>query len=295
MTNNTKKYKKVNCAPLSKNNTVKNSCYNKKTLDLIKKEYNKNHPNDPIVSKSPTKIIEELKNKMKSCNKEDCWLQEIKDKKLKSFINETLFAPKKPSEWKSNPHTWLSNYDILDVLTQYEQAYPNFDFIGPTPIDFDSKPYMLNDSCVWQELCDFNLKRFIDKKKDKIGIIFNLDKHNEPGSHWVSMFIDLRDKFIFYMDSALNPIPEEIISLKNKIIKQAEHLDIHLDFDNNYPIMHQRGNNECGMYSLFFIITMLTGKVKNKTFKSKKQKIKYFKKRIPDSYVFQYRDVYFNN
>jgi len=37
MTNKTKKYKKVNCAPLSKNNTVKNSCYNKKTLDLIKK------------------------------------------------------------------------------------------------------------------------------------------------------------------------------------------------------------------------------------------------------------------
>ena len=141
----------------------------------------------------------------------------------------------------------------------------------------------------------YNLRTIAIKKINKIGIIFNLDKHNEPGSHWVSMFVDLSDKFIFYMDSALNPIPEEIISLKNKIIKQAEHLDIHLDFDNNYPIMHQRGNNECGMYSLFFIITMLTGKVKNKTFKSKKQKIKYFKKRIPDSYVFQYRDVYFNN
>ena len=291
----TKKYKKVNCAPSTKNKTIKNSCYDKHTLDIIKKEYNKNHPNNLIVSKSSKKILEELQQKMNSCSKEDCWLQEIKDQKLKNRINEYLFAPKKPSDWKNNPHAWLSNYDILDVLSQYEKTYPNFKFIGPTPIDFDSKPYVLNDSCVWQELCDFNLKRFIDKKIDKIGIIFNLDKHNEPGSHWVSMFIDLSDKFIFYMDSALNPIPEEIISLKNKIIKQAEHLNIHLKFDNNYPIMHQRGNNECGMYSLFFIITMLTGKVKNKTFKSKKQKIKYFKKRIPDSYVFQYRDVYFNN
>ena len=295
MTNKTKKYKKVNCAPLSKNKTVKNSCYDKHTLDIIKKEYNKNHPNNLIVSKSSKKILEELQQKMNYCSKEDCWLQEIKDQKLKNRINEYLFAPKKPSDWKNNPHAWLSNYDILDVLSQYEKTYPNFKFIGPTPIDFDSKPYVLNDSCVWQELCDFNLKRFVDKKIDKIGIIFNLDKHNEPGSHWVSMFIDLSEKFIFYMDSALNPIPEEIISLKNKIIKQAEHLNIHLEFDNNYPIMHQRGNNECGMYSLFFIITMLTGKVKNKTFKSKKQKIKYFKKRIPDSYVFQYRDVYFNN
>ena len=291
----TKKYKKVNCAPSIKNKTIKNSCYDKQTLDIIKKEYNKNHPDNLIVSKSYKKIIEELKQKMNSCSKEDCWLQEIKDQKLKNRINEYFFAPKKPSEWRHNPHSWLSNYDILDVLSQYEKTYPNFKFIGPTPIDFESKPYVLSNSCVWQELCDFNLKKFIDKKIDKIGIIFNLDKHNEPGSHWVSMFIDLHDKFIFYMDSALNPIPEEIISLKNKVLKQAEHLNIDLEFDTNYPIMHQRGNNECGMYSLFFIITMLTGKVKNKTFTSKKQKIKYFKKRIPDSFVFQYRDVYFNN
>ena len=92
------------------------------------------------------------------------------------------------------------------------------------------------------------------------------------------MFIDLQDRFIFYLDSALNPIPQEIENLKNKILKQAAQVNMPLDFDTNYPIMHQRGNNECGMYSLFMIITMLTKKVKNRTLKTKKQRINYFKK-----------------
>lgn len=295
MKTKTKKNLKINCSPqVKKNKTIRNSCYDKSTLDIIKKEYNKNHPKGPIVSKSYTKILNELKSKMKSCSKEDCWLQEIKDSKLKKRVNDYLFAPKKPDEWKTNPHAWLSNYDILDVLHQYEKSYPHFIFIGPTPIDFDTKPYIMSNECVWQELCTFNLKKYLNKKIDKIGIIFNLDKHNESGSHWVSMFIDIKDKFIFYMDSALNPIPDEITSLKDKIIKQGIDENIDFDFETNYPIMHQRGNNECGMYSLFFIITMLTGKVKNKILKTKKDKIKYFKKRIPDSFVFQYRNIYFN-
>lgn len=288
------KKNKVNCNPAIKNKSLKNTCYDKKSLLLIKKEFNKNHSNDLIETSDPNKIIDELKVKMKSCSKEDCWLQEINNPDLKKKVNNYLFAPKQPKEWKNQPHYWLSNYDILEVLKQYEEKFSNFKFIGPTPIDFDSKPYVLDDSCVWQELCEFNLQKYIKKNIDKIGIVFNLDKHNQSGSHWVSMFIDLQDRFIFYLDSALNPIPQEIENLKNKILKQAAQANMPLDFDTNYPIMHQRGNNECGMYSLFMIITMLTKKVKNRTLKTKKQRINYFKKRIPDSFVFEYRDIYFN-
>ena len=53
---------------------------------------------------------------------------------------ESLFAPFHPDEWKQNPSAWLSNHDIFNVLAQYEKAYPEFHFIGPTPIDFDSAP-----------------------------------------------------------------------------------------------------------------------------------------------------------
>ena len=62
---------------------------------------------------------------------------------------------------------------------------------------------------------------------------------------------------------------------------------------NNYK--HQRGNNECGMYSLFMIITMLTNRIGTKVFKNKKLKLDYFtKQRIPDTQVFKKRKVYFN-
>ena len=57
------------------------------------------------------------------------------------------------------------------------------------------------------------------------------------------------------------------------------------------------GNNECGMYSLFFIVTMLTNKIDepNKIFNNYKDKIEFFKKeRITDSYMNKYRNIFFN-
>jgi hypothetical protein len=39
-----------------------------------------------------------------------------------------------------------------------------------------------------------------------VGFTINLDNHNESGSHWVSMFLDLDDKIIFYFDSAITPL-----------------------------------------------------------------------------------------
>ena len=61
-------------------------------------------------------------------------------------------------------------------------------------------------------------------------------------------------------------------------------------------MVHQKRDGQCGIYSLYFIITMLTNKDGNeKLLKSAEEKLAYFKnKRIPDKYVFQKRDIYFN-
>jgi len=59
---------------------------------------------------------------------------------------------------------------------------------------------------------------------------------------------------------------------------------------------HQYKNTECGMYSLFFIITMLTNKTEKKIFKNYTEKIDFFKnKRIPDKHMHSYRKQYFNS
>jgi len=310
--NKTKKYyktqnnqfEKMNCSPAVNNKTpIKDSCFTPDVLNEIKTSYNEYHPDSKITTTNPKQIWYELKNRLSTCKKEDCWLKEIRDPSIRNKINEYLFAPYQPKEWKKNHNTWLSNYDILNVLKQYELSNKKFKLIGPTPIDFDSRPNDMNGQCVWEDLCEFSLENFMKKhnNKTKIGIVFNLDKHNQGGSHWVSMFVDLEDKFVFYFDSAGDKIQPEIERLANAIIKEASVLSepLIIEFHQNYPIEHQMGNNECGMYSLFFIITMLTGEInkptKKKVFRNYHEKIGFFKKgRIPDKYMNNYRDIYFN-
>ena len=184
-------------------------------------------------------------------------------------------------------------------MEQYEQTpeYKHFEFIGPTPIDFD---VVLKDHhqtrCVYNELCHFDLNKLVHQGKTKIGIIFNLDKHDQSGSHWVSLFIDVPGKFIFYFDSAGPRCPKPIRELVRRIQTQATQMGHNFRFYQNSPKVHQHSNTECGVYSLFFIITMLTDKTKyQKHPLTLKDKFDLFKKhRIPDKYIQRYRHIYFN-
>lgn len=303
-------FKKLNCSPaMNSERATDDTCYNNSVLFKIRDEYNRNHPTISHISgDTPSRVWDQLKNRL-NCGSEDCWLKEIKDEKLRNQIDKYVFAPDSPSEWQHNPNEWLSNFDILDVINQYEDAYSNFHFIGPTSIDFDTRLKKQNYMCVENDLCQFELSREIQNKKNKIGIIFNLDKHNEKGSHWVSMFIDLENRIIFYFDSAGDKIPKEINVLKNRIIKQAKALKnpLKLSYKDNRGVHHQLENTECGVYSLFFIVTMLTGdcmcndlskhaQFKNRNNMTLKDKLQLFQKgRIPDSYIEKYRNIYFNS
>lgn len=295
-----KQFKKLNCSPAVEGETpVKDSCIPDDILIQIRNEYNKDHPENQIISTHLNEIWYELKNRL-HCKSEKCWLSELDNDALKNKLQKTIFAPEEPPEWKHNPDEWLSNYDITAVLKQYSETkkYSYFAFIEPTPIDFDAKPSDMGGECVEPELCRFDLKEYIDDKKTKIGIIFNLDKHNESGSHWVSLFIDLDDKFIMYFDSAGDKIQPEIQNLVNRILKQASELNIQLTFDKT-RIEHQFGNTECGMYSLYFIITLLKGETENgEKLNGYKAKYDFFKdknRRIPDKFVFNFRKKYFNS
>lgn len=305
------------CAPITTGQNInKHTCYTLSTLNKIKYYYNKTHPTKKIHETLPNKLWAALKTHLTQCNgkPEDCWLETISDKKLKNEIDDAIFAPDAPPQWTKNPNEWLSNYDISKVLKQYEDAFPEFEYIDPSPIDFDSKPKEMNGSCVTEILCKFSLEDIMAKGKTKIGFVFNLDKHNQSGSHWVSMFLDLEDKYIFYFDSTGDNIPKEISILKDRIIQQANTNHIVLEFYNNNSVKHQRGNTECGIFSLFFIITLLTFPTKKQTNQSKQPRLGENKKHydeiatkdlpkiklfltdnaIPDEWVQHYRHYFFN-
>jgi len=254
---------RMNCSPAVKGKTLNSeTCYTPSILIKIRNAYNKRKPRDQrILSKDPNVIWTELRARLTKCSSEDCWLKEIKSPKLRSHLDDLIFSPDKPPEWSKNPNEWLSNFDIASVLKQYQITHREFKLLGPSSIDYDTKPPEENGQCVWPELCRLSLRDLIAHGKRKLGIVFNLDKHDEPGSHWVSMFVDVDNSFIFYYDSARNNTPTEVTRLKNEITKQGAALSppIHFKYITNKH-SHQRTNTECGMYSLFFIITMLTGK-----------------------------------
>jgi len=279
-----KQFIKLNCSPENKNKDY--TCYSDIDLYKLRDIWNLRHPDRPIKTKNTKKIWEKLKEYYATiCNKESCWVRQMtKDSKLEKELLDA-FAPESPANWKKNPNEWLSSIDILKVMNQYEKKYKCFDFLGPSPIDYDTSK--LHGECVWEELCHFKLSSHLKQGHTKIGIIFNLDPHYKGGSHWVSLFINVKHKTIFFFDSAGEPIPSQIKKFVNTIIQQGKELSspIHFKFDQNYPVEHQYGNTECGIYSIFFITHMLEDKINGD----------YLKTHIlKDKYMENFRKVYYN-
>ena len=307
---NTRKFKPLNCHPsLKKHNkkVLEQSCLTPDALHMLKDSFNKHHPEKKIETSDPKQIWENLHHKIPECDKETCWLRSIPDTKLQNKLKTELFTPFQPSEWKHNKNAWLSNYDIDAVLQQYKKTYhPIFIPLGPTPIDFDAKK--TDGQCVWNELCHLSLSAEYKKGVRKIGIIYNLDTHDGPGTHWVSMFIDFsEDKgekpFIFYFNSTSHPMPSRIHDLIERLQKQWVEFKgttkgTKFIVYKNTRVKHQRSNSECGMYSLFFVITCLTRETDLHPGKilTTKDLVELFsgKHRIDDKYVAKFREIYFN-
>ena len=163
------------------------------------------------------------------------------------------FRPEKPKEWEKKPRQWLDSYNIENVMNQYELSDPTFEFLGPVPIDFDTTIGSFG-KCIVDELCKLDLEQAKKKGIQKIGIVFNLDKHNEPGSHWVCAFVDMPKRSAYYFDSYGYEPQKEIHDFLVRCKEQG--------CENVYynDIRHQRKGSECGMYCLFVLICLLRGK-----------------------------------
>jgi|UniRef100_A0A6C0CL98 hypothetical protein len=272
---------KVNCSPNP--NKKGFTCYSDNALFKMKKLWNIRHHRDKIKSNDPKLIWNSLKKKMSnSCDKESCWLRsKFMEGNLDSELLNYTFAPKAPKEWKKNPDEWLSSLDIESVMKQYEKFYKCFVFLGPSPIDYDR--HKLYGECVWEELCKFNLSQEIKKNKNKIGIIFNTHPHYKSGEHWISMFINIKQKFIIYFDSNGNKPPSEVKKFVNEVTSQGKQLGIDFKYYVN-NIEHQETESECGMYCLYFIIEMLKDK----------SATHFLENKINDKEVFILRKKYFN-
>ena len=257
------------------------SCFTLEALRKIASKWNEEHKDRKIEFNDSTTgktLWSSINNMMKSkCNNEVCWMKQdfIKNSTLARELLKN-FKPFMPKSWSENPREWLNTIDIRDVMNQYEIKYPAFEFIGPVPMDFDKK--LGFGECVVDELCKISLENLKKKGKSKIGVIFNLDKHTQSGSHWVAMHCDMESKKhsssdssggngsnrggeICYWDSyGIKPNPEVVV-LMNRLKEQAAKLDESIDMDIKInDNRHQYKNSECGMYCIYFITSLLDGK-----------------------------------
>jgi hypothetical protein len=107
---------------------------------------------------------------------------------------------------------------------------------------------------VSRELCALKLSDVRRRGITKIGVIFNLDRHDQPGSHWVSVFVDLPASAAYYYDSYGVPAPPGIQAFLDALAAQG------VATIRQNGVRAQYGNSECGVYSLFVLICLLRGK-----------------------------------
>jgi hypothetical protein len=260
---------KAYCSPkkyLAKGDT----CLSKSELQLIAEDYNNtvSDMNIKISTKqSKKKLYESLRSALQkyceSDNDEHCWIeQDFINNNHKSQLNSS-FRPKKPKQWYKNKYTWLNTFDILNVMKQYEQSHKSFRFLGVYPIDFqDTYP---DGTCIGNMLCSIHIRQLKKMGKKQFAMVLNLDKHNQSGSHWVSVFCNIdpkKENFgIYYYDSVAVPPGRQVSAFMQQIKEQVKEIfpqSVSSKFKVEYnTIQKQFENSECGVFSMVFTTQML--------------------------------------
>jgi len=242
------------CSPHVEDNRI--SCYSLEQLKNIAREYNKTSSKKiKLNNQTKKQLWNNIRNSLSDkCNNEICWSEQkfISDKK--SLVEN--FRPKMPKVWKKeNYTTWLNTDDINRVMRQYEKKHNDFLFIGTVPLDCGIHNEL---NC---QLTNFDINKAYNNGIKTIGIVYNLDKSYENGSHWFSCFIDLRKSpYLFeHYDSYASKPKDEIYNLYNKIKLQLTNNNKDIKFNNN-TVLKQKDNFSCGIYSMFYIIKRLEGK-----------------------------------
>ncbi len=239
------------------------SCYTLNSLIQMADAYNKDNPNNPIKldknyetlhpHKYKKYLVKEFDKKLGSqCNSQQCWTKQSFTRHLNKLAKDELenytFRPSGPE----GKFEWLNTVHIDEVMEQYEKKYPDFEFLGTVPSDFEKLDVL--------GIKNLNFNKLVGGGKNKIGMVINLDEHWQSGSHWVSLFADLKKGNVFFFDSYGSRPIKSIRSFMNKINRYLQTgagiQNTRVDYN---KVRHQYKNSECGVYSINFIVRQLKG------------------------------------
>lgn len=268
------------CSPSSERLYKKDgTCFNREALVKLATIWNKNYASvhgkiTRVATKTKEQLWDEINKMMtkicKGSGREWCWVDKLgPDARSSAEIMKSV-RPMKPREWYKKPYAWLSNYDIQAVMRQYQDDKENsYKFIGVFPLDFAAKtPF---NACLYEEICKLDIVQMYQRKTKYVGMITNLDRHDEPGSHWTSLFVCIDPALpsfgAYYYDSTFTnrdtpprEITEFMLLLKQQAAQIAPGKAFRIDYNRN---KHQYKNTECGIFSMIFQIRWLRKLAKN--------------------------------
>lgn len=253
---------KGTCAPGQ--DKSKETCYSRKALQTIAQSYNRSKgENVQIVPENSDNqtIFETLKKELNfRCKDEKCWaMQDFIEADDRRVLMQS-FRPPAPRTWVDKPRTWLTNFDIQAVMSQYMASDPSFDFLGVVPIDFAVK--LGEDKCLVDNICNLDISNMVTRSITKLACVVNLDPHDKPGSHWVSFVILLKDKKrqgVYYYDSVARSPPKLINSFLTMVVEKLRESGHGFVYRHN-TVRRQYENSECGCFCIHFIDRMITSK-----------------------------------
>ncbi len=204
-------------------------------------------------TKNPEEIIKLAKEKT-HCDSESCVIKKVPG--LDKSELDSRFIPEGPRD----STTWLSNVDIDSVLDMYTKKFPKFKHINFHMSDFEK----LNHELATIDWLD------ISKNYTSLGCVINTAPNGTGGEHWTAFYVDFVGHTVEYFDSANAYHIPQLKQFTTKVAieltekTKTKYNDIFLT-----DIKHQEKNSECGVYSLYYILSRLTG-VPYTAFRSKR-------------------------
>lgn len=213
------------------------------------------------VLSSPETLVndKDIKEKLKeelNCETEACILQHPKVAKIIGSVENIIEEYFKPEGPRDN-NKWFSNTDIDSVLAQIQKKFTTKHFLH---IPFQ----MIDFEKTQTELATLDWPAKYNEGFRTFGTVFNTDNSRGSGKHWFAIycsFEDDSDEFTIEYFNSSGELPMKQISMwipKVKVLWQP-HFKKPINDIIVTRIVNQQDNWNCGSYSLYYIISRLSG------------------------------------
>jgi len=198
---------------------------------------------------NPVHVVNTMKDLL-NCNSESCILKRpdfvefAKIANLEDLLNE-FFKPQGPAVGLA----WLSNFNLDDVLDQFETRFSNRKFLHI--------PFQMRDfEKVGTQLATIDLADKLKSEYKTFGVVLNTDYSNGKGIHWFCLFGEnYGNKIVleYFNSSGKEPLAEVQAWLQKTKHYLAKELKIPVEIHYSTGIVFQNDDASCGVYCLAYI------------------------------------------